>query len=259
MIDLDHVAIATTDIGAALGTLVGELGGTVFSGGDGYGFRWVQTRLAGDEREHTDGMTVEMLSAWQPEQNDFLARFLAKHGPGQHHLTFKVSNIVATLERVRTAGFKPVSVDLRDPGWKEAFLQPREAHGTVVQLAEVHPDHPATPEVVAAAVAGDAFFEPRWWPELPPPAATPCRLRRVVLATPSLPAAVGFFAGLLDGEVVAESDDAVELAWPGSGRIRLELDGSASPGFRRVEGEQAGRSGVETLDVSGAPFVIAPV
>ncbi len=168
MIDLDHVAVATTDIGAALGTLVGELGGTVFSGGDGYGFRWVQTRLG----EGAEGMTVELLTEWEPERNDFLARFLAKHGPGQHHLTFKVSNLAATLERVHTASYRPVGVDLRDPDWKEAFLQPREAHGTVVQLAEVHPDHPGTPELVAAAEAGAAFFEPEWWPKPPARAAS---------------------------------------------------------------------------------------
>ena len=47
------------------------------------------------------------------------------------------------------------------------------------------------------------------------------------MSTPSLPAAVGFFAGLLDGEVVAEDETSVELAWPGSGRIRLELNPSA--------------------------------
>ncbi len=121
MIDLDHVAIATDDIDAALSTLVGTLGGTLFGGGDGYGFRWVQTRLGTGD----DGMTVELLTEWEPNQNDFLARFLAKHGPRQHHITFKVTDIVATLERVRSAGFQPVSVDLRDPEWMEAFLQPR--------------------------------------------------------------------------------------------------------------------------------------
>ena len=78
------------------------------------------------------------------------------------------------------------------------------------------------------------------------------------MSTPSLPAAVGFFAGLLEGEVVSEDDEAVELAWPGSGGIRLELDGHAPPGFRRVEGEQPDRTGAETLDVSGASFAISP-
>ncbi|MGZ4689229.1 MAG: VOC family protein [Acidimicrobiia bacterium] len=252
MTDLDHVAIATTDIDAALAVLVGRLGGTIFAGGDGYGFRWVQVRLG----EGADGMTVELLIEWKPEQNDFLARFLAKHGPGQHHLTFKVADLAATLERVRIAGYRPVGVDLRDPHWKEAFLQPREAHGTVVQLAQVHPDHPGTPKAVTAAEAGDAFFEPEWWSRPPARAATRARLRRVVLSTPSLPAAVGFFAGLLEGEVVAEDEGSVELEWPGSGRIRLELDPNAAPGFARVEVEHGGAS--ETLTISGAQFLLTP-
>jgi catechol 2,3-dioxygenase-like lactoylglutathione lyase family enzyme len=253
MIDLDHVAIATTDIDAALRGLVGDLGGTIFAGGDGYGFRWVQTRLGADGA----GMTVEMLVAWEPQQNDFLARFLARHGPGQHHLTFKVTDLAATLDRVHTAGFRPVSVDLRDPEWKEAFLQPREAHGTVVQLAQVHPDHPGAAELVRAATDGNARFEPEWWPTPPPRAETPATLERVVMSTPSLPAAVGFFAGLLDGEVVAEDDGSAELVWPGSGRVRIELDPDAPPGFRRVELSRRGPTA--TLEVSGAPFLVAPV
>ena len=36
-----------------------------------------------------------------------------------------------------------VNIDLSDPEWKEAFLMPSEAHGTVVQLAESH-GHPET-------------------------------------------------------------------------------------------------------------------
>jgi catechol 2,3-dioxygenase-like lactoylglutathione lyase family enzyme len=254
MIDLDHVALATNDIQSALGALVGELGGAVFSGGDGYGFRWVQVRLG----DGADAMTVEVLVEWKPEQNDFLARFLAKHGPGQHHITFKVPNLEATLERIRSAGFKPIGVNLQDPNWKEAFLQPREAHGTVVQLAQVHPDHPGTPELVAAAATGGAFFEPEWWPPLPPRAADHCRLRRIVMSTPSLPAAVGFFAGLLDGEVVAEDDAAVELTWPGSGRIRLELHPEAAPGFLRVEGDHPAAGAPTAVTISGATFLLAP-
>jgi methylmalonyl-CoA/ethylmalonyl-CoA epimerase len=251
VIDFDHVAIATKDIDAALGTIVGELGGTIFSGGDGYGFRWVQVRLG----EGDAGMTVELLIEWKPEQNDFLARFLARHGPGQHHLTFKVSDLAATLGRVQQAGYQPVSVNLTDPDWKEAFLQPREAHGTVVQLAQVHPDHPGTPELVTAARGGSAYFEPEWWPAPPAPAPNAAQLRRVVMATPSLPAAVGFFAGQLDGEVVAEDASSVELAWPGSGRVRLELDSTATPGFLRLEGDQQGAP--RSVELSGTPFVLA--
>jgi methylmalonyl-CoA/ethylmalonyl-CoA epimerase len=251
--DLDHVAIATTDIAATLGTLVGELGGVVFAGGDGYGFRWVQVRLG--DAGAGGGMTIEVLVVWQPAVNDFLDRFVARHGPRQHHLTFKVKNLEDTLRRVKSAGFGPVGVDLRDPWWKEAFLQPREAHGTVVQLAEVHPDHPGTAEMVAAALVDGPVGEPTWWAPPPPRAASPATLQRVVMATPSLSAAVAFFAGLLEGDVVAEDDGAVELAWPGGGRIRLEHDPVAPPGFVRLEGDQDGPA--RTVEVSGARFELS--
>jgi catechol 2,3-dioxygenase-like lactoylglutathione lyase family enzyme len=202
-------------------------------------------------------MTVEVLVEWEPQRNDFLARFLARHGPGQHHLTFKVPDLAATLARVRQNGFEPVSVDLSDPHWKEAFLQPRQAHGTVVQLAQVSGDHPGTPEMVRAADRGETWFEPEWWPAPPPRAEDRATARRVVLATPSLPSAVGFFAGLLEGQVVEEDADAVELAWPGGGRIRLESDADAPPGFRRVDAEHAGAPTTRTI--AGAPFHLSPL
>lgn len=255
MTDLDHVAIATTDIDATLRTIVGELGGTVFAGGDGYGFRWVQVRLDGGEPD-AGGMTVELLTVWEPQHHDFLERFVARHGPRQHHLTFKVRDIEATLRRVQQAGFRPVGVNLSEPGWKEAFLQPREAHGTVVQLAQVSPDHPGPHELVRAAEAGAPVGEPQWWSDPPPRASARTTLRRVVMSTPSLPAAVAFFAGLLEGDVVEETADAVEIAWPGRGRVRLELDAGRGPGFLRLEGDHAGDA--RSLDLSGAAFRLAP-
>ena len=134
-IDLDHVAIATTDIDAALGTLVGELGGTIFAGGDGYGFRWVQVRLG----EGGAGMTVELLIEWNRSRTTSspASSHATRARPAPPHVQGAGPRRDARARR--TAGYQPVSVDLRDPHWKEAFLQPREAHGTVVQLAQVHP------------------------------------------------------------------------------------------------------------------------
>ncbi len=151
MIDLDHVAIATTDIAAALGALVGDLGGTIFAGGDGYGFRWVQTRLGPGGA----GMTVELLVEWQPEQHDFLARFLARHGPGQHHLTFKVTDLAATLERVRTAGYRARERRPERPRL-EGGVPPatRGARHRGPARARCTRDHPGTAELVAARRRG---------------------------------------------------------------------------------------------------------
>ena len=84
--DLDHVALATRDVRDALDVLVGELGGTVLFGGNSVGFRPMQLRLG----DATGGMNVELLEPWDVERNDFLERFVARHGAGAHHLTFKV-------------------------------------------------------------------------------------------------------------------------------------------------------------------------
>ena len=102
--DLDHVALATRDVRDALDILVGELGGTVLFGGHSIGFRPMQVRLG----DATDGMNIELLEPWEPEKNDFLERFVTRHGAGPHHLTFKVDDLLAAMERVRAAGYQPV-------------------------------------------------------------------------------------------------------------------------------------------------------
>ena len=134
---LDHVALATRAAGGPLATLVGDLGATVLWGGLAVGYRPMQVHL-GNEHE---GMKIELLEPWEVSSNDFLDRFLTRHGEGPHHLTFKVDDLVATLEEMSAQGLTPVGIDVSMPIWKEAFLQPREAHGTVVQLAESSTPH----------------------------------------------------------------------------------------------------------------------
>jgi catechol 2,3-dioxygenase-like lactoylglutathione lyase family enzyme len=182
-----------------------------------------------------DGMPIELLEPWEVERNDFLARFVARHGDGPHHLTFKVSDFDAALARVRAAGFHPVNIDVSDPEWKEAFLMPREAHGTVVQLAESrgHPESRA--QLLAHVEQHGPNMHPRWWVDPVPARGPRALLRRVVLRTPSLPAAMGFFAGVLQGDVEQESDSRVDLVWPGGARIGLALDTDAAPGVDRLE------------------------
>ncbi len=229
--DLDHVALAALDTSDALQFLTGELGGTVLFGGLSIGFRPMQVWLGSDDG---DGMPVELIEPWEVDRNDFLARFVAKHGPGPHHLTFKVASIAAAVERVRGAGFHPVNIDLRDPEWREAFLMPREAHGTVVQLAESH-GHPETrAELLALVAQHGPNVHPRWWVDPAPPTGRGT-LRRVVLRTPSLTSAVAFFAGVLQGDVERESATTTDLVWPRGGRIRLEEHPGAMPGVDRLE------------------------
>jgi methylmalonyl-CoA/ethylmalonyl-CoA epimerase len=250
---LDHVALATHDAGAALSVLVSQWGGTILFGGQAVGYRPMQIRL-GDAEE---GMTVELLEPWEAERNDFLARFLARNGEGPHHLTFKVDSLAEMLDRVTEAGLTPVGVDLSDPTWKEAFLHPREAHGTVVQLAETTYDDVSFAELFAHVRAHGPDGNPRWWPEPAPSTDTAVRvaLRRVVLATPDIGATLTFYERLLDGEVVDTGEGWAEVAWPGGGRLRLEA-GRGAGGVTRLEADADG-SGHEVI-VAGARFVVAP-
>lgn len=252
--DLDHVALATRDVRDALDVLVGELGGIVLFGGHSAGFRPMQLRLG----DATRGMNIELLEPWAVDTNDFLERFVARHGPGPHHLTYKVDDLEAALERVRSAGYRPVNIDLSDPDWKEAFLHPREAHGTVVQLAEEHGNWGTRTEQIARARAQGPSGHPVWWPDPPPPGERAAFLRRVVIGTPSLTAALGFFAGLLQGNEVAGGEGWFELAWPSGGRVKLEHRPGQSPGIDRLEADVIGDGPLGERIVAGTRLLLEP-
>lgn len=237
--DLDHLAIATTDVDATITTLVADLGGQVIHGGDGYGFRWVQTRLG----TASAGTTIETLVVWQPEVNDFLARFVERHGGGAHHLTFKVTDLAAMLARADADGLTPVGVNLDNAEWREAFLLPGQAHGTVVQLAQTD-EHWSMAEVLATAETEGPHATPEWWPTPPDRGSDHVTATRIVLGSTDRESTVSFFAGFLGGEVVDGDETGTELCWPGGSRIRVE---------------DAARAGVVRLDAVGATTRSVPL
>ena len=51
-------------------------------------------------------------------------------------MTFIVADVRHAVERARAAGLRVVDEDYRDPRWQEAFISPRSAFGTIVQLAQ---------------------------------------------------------------------------------------------------------------------------
>lgn len=258
---LDHVALATRDAAGPVATLVGDLGATVLSGGLALGYRPMQVYL-GNEHE---GMKVELLEPWEVATNDFLDRFLTRHGEGPHHLTFKVDDLEATLAEVTAAGFTPVGIDLSFPIWREAFLQPREAHGTVVQLAESSSPAKTVFEEYRFVRDGgvQAMMKP-WWPEPPPRASDGATLRRIVMATPSIPDALQFFAGVLGGTQRGEGENArdgegadwVELEWSDGAHLRLEHHADRPAGVDRLEADGPGPSRV--LELAGTRLVVNP-
>ena len=126
-LELDHVAVAVHSIKQALTLYRDALGGEYLMGADaGDTWRWVQVRFPG-------GGKIELL---EPLGEGFLSRFLDKRGEGLHHVTFKTDDIEAAIAQVTELGYELVDVSLDDPDWKEAFLRPSGAHGTLIQLAQ---------------------------------------------------------------------------------------------------------------------------
>jgi len=49
-----------------------------------------------------------------------------------------VRDLRHAVERARAAGLRVVDEDYREPRWQEAFISPRSAFGTIVQLAQTN-------------------------------------------------------------------------------------------------------------------------
>jgi methylmalonyl-CoA/ethylmalonyl-CoA epimerase len=125
---LDHTALAVRSIQSALPLYRDLLGGAPsgYERISGKGFAWLTLR-------YPNGSQIELL---EPTGAGFLQTFLDKRGEGAHHMTFVVRDLRAAVERARSAGLRVVDEDYADPRWQEAFIAPRSAFGTIVQLAQ---------------------------------------------------------------------------------------------------------------------------
>jgi methylmalonyl-CoA/ethylmalonyl-CoA epimerase len=79
---------------------------------------------------------VELVEPVDP--SGAVARFLAKRGEGLHHIAFSTHDITGELARLERQGFELVDRVPR-PGARGrtvAFLQPRSAHGVLIELVQ---------------------------------------------------------------------------------------------------------------------------
>jgi methylmalonyl-CoA/ethylmalonyl-CoA epimerase len=67
-----------------------------------------------------------------------IGKYLAKRGPGIHHVCFAVDDLDAALERCRAAGVKLIDERPRmgAEGKRIAFLHPSSTAGVLVELSE---------------------------------------------------------------------------------------------------------------------------
>ena len=71
-------------------------------------------------------------------ENSPIAKFIAKRGEGLHHVSLRVPDLKAAVERLRTDGVRLVSNDIKvgAGGHRYIFIHPSSAGGVLLELVE---------------------------------------------------------------------------------------------------------------------------
>jgi len=127
---VDHIGIAVPDIDAAI-ALYAATAGTSVTLREKLLDRGVELAFL-----NTGGTKLELL---MPLRDDTpIAKFLAKRGPGLHHVCYKVDNIRQEMERLKQRGANLIDTTPRPgaSGTIIAFLEPQSFSGVLTELCE---------------------------------------------------------------------------------------------------------------------------
>lgn len=82
------------------------------------------------------GPAVELLEPRSPDSP--IARFLARRGPGIHHVCYRVPDLDRALASCRAAGYRLVDERPRTGagGHRIAFIHPKSTAGILIELTE---------------------------------------------------------------------------------------------------------------------------
>ncbi|MEI7626378.1 MAG: methylmalonyl-CoA epimerase [Actinomycetota bacterium] len=134
--NIDHIGVAVDDLEAALAIyttgaldLTIEHRETVVEQG-------VEAVLLSIGASH-----VELLSPLGPETP--VGRYLAKRGPGLHHVAYRTDDIDAELARLVASGMKMIDQTPRIgiQGSRVAFLHPAATGGVLTEIVQPAKDH----------------------------------------------------------------------------------------------------------------------
>jgi methylmalonyl-CoA/ethylmalonyl-CoA epimerase len=123
-----HVAFAVADLDEALETYQRLFGARVELRGrmDDQGVEAAYLRI-GDGR-------VELVSALGEDTP--VGRFLAKRGPGMHHVAYQVADVSAALRSLVAEGVEVIDPEPRPGlgGHEVSFVHPDSVHGVLVEV-----------------------------------------------------------------------------------------------------------------------------
>lgn len=133
---LDHVGIAVADLAAALAFYRDALGLEVSAPHE------VPTEQVRAVFVPVGQPALELLEA--TAAGSAIARFVERRGPGLHHITLRVDDLQAALDRLKARGVRLVDEAPRPGahGSLVAFVHPSATGGVLVELKQAGPAEP---------------------------------------------------------------------------------------------------------------------
>jgi methylmalonyl-CoA/ethylmalonyl-CoA epimerase len=127
-LSVHHVGIAVDDLDGAIATYAALFGATL-ERRQSVADQGVEAAslLVGDTR-------IELLAPLGPDTP--VGKFLAKRGPGMHHLAFAVADVAAELERLKAEGAQLIDETPRIGlfGHQVAFVHPEATGGVLAEF-----------------------------------------------------------------------------------------------------------------------------
>jgi methylmalonyl-CoA/ethylmalonyl-CoA epimerase len=127
---IDHIGVAVEDLDAAI-ALYEESFEMQLSHRETVESQGVEAVLLDVGDGH-----VELLAPLGPDTA--VGKFVARRGPGLHHVAYRVDDIDATLERIRGAGIELIDAEAREGirGSRVAFLHPKSTGSVLTEIVE---------------------------------------------------------------------------------------------------------------------------
>ncbi len=127
---IDHIGVAVEDLEAGI-ALYGQSFGMELAHRETVEEQGVEAVLLDVGEGH-----VELLAPLGPETP--VGKYLAKKGPGLHHVAYAVDDIDATLEQLAASGVELIDEKARVGirGSRVAFLQPRSTGRVLTEIVE---------------------------------------------------------------------------------------------------------------------------
>jgi methylmalonyl-CoA/ethylmalonyl-CoA epimerase len=129
---IDHIGVAVEDLDEAV-ALYSERFAMPVEHRETVEEQGVEAVLLGVGESH-----VELLRPL--DADTAVGRFLARNGPGLHHVAYSTDDIESALDRVRAAGMQLIDERPRTGirSTRVAFLHPKSTGGVLTELVEGH-------------------------------------------------------------------------------------------------------------------------